>query len=671
MTTRRNPFTTLYVTERLDQADFPALFSPVLVPFVTSLFEAGNVVVEGTQGTGKSMLLALLQTQVRLAYAESMEYTYPIEDKAVCQFISAGINLATNQALRPVARWKKDDANCEDELRLCFIDYANTWIVRDLLQSIDLLISRDRLLWKPMNLGGNRKKFESAIKVLVNSGDIPLSSDHPPTIQGVVDSLSDRISRYLKYFNGRPKDLPDDIRDTQTQSLGQPIADVVTVLKLEGCLKHSTRVLIMLDQFEQLLEMEASLPNRPYRLLRDTIDQALHRREATLSFRIGTRPYAWQQPEGEALRDYLRLDLDGMLARREHGNRYLFSNLASDVFSRRLKAYGYETIAECKDPIKMVFANYPKPKERVNSIGPNTDWSTKISIPDEVDNTIKTRLREIAKTNPLEAKLGVAWAIQNSKTCTASDFSLNIDELPWNRINQKRWWKKERIWLAILQLAADNRQKIVFYGKKDILDLSGGNILVFASICQHIWECWIRSILNPKNQSTHWEDNLPIDRILQTEGILAASNTWHRKISEETWIGDTLLLFMDEMGNWLRSKLIRDNPMSYPGGNGFSLANRDLNTFPHVRQLLSEASGRGFLLQRKHTPKVRDRGESKKWYPHPILTPYYELTLNHTKEPYYLNAQDVDSWLDRAGVEVIVEPKNIQMTLPWDSENDT
>jgi hypothetical protein len=93
--THRNPFTTLYVTERLDQADFPALFSPVLVPHITPLFEAGSVVVKGTQGTGKSMLLALLQTEVRLAYAESQAHEYPIDDPKLCQFICAGINLST------------------------------------------------------------------------------------------------------------------------------------------------------------------------------------------------------------------------------------------------------------------------------------------------------------------------------------------------------------------------------------------------------------------------------------------------------------------------------------------------------------------------------------------------------------------------------------------------
>ena len=100
MQQHQNPFTTLYVTERMDKGEFPALFSPVLVPQALSLFQDGNVVVHGTQGTGKSMLLALLRTDIRLAFEETKNIEFPVHDKKLCQFISAGINLATNQALR-------------------------------------------------------------------------------------------------------------------------------------------------------------------------------------------------------------------------------------------------------------------------------------------------------------------------------------------------------------------------------------------------------------------------------------------------------------------------------------------------------------------------------------------------------------------------------------------
>ncbi len=75
---------------------FPRCFSPLLVNTFPQLFAAGNAVLEGTPGCGKSMLLSLLRSDVRLAFEQSTE-KYP---EVPQQFINAGINLASNNALR-------------------------------------------------------------------------------------------------------------------------------------------------------------------------------------------------------------------------------------------------------------------------------------------------------------------------------------------------------------------------------------------------------------------------------------------------------------------------------------------------------------------------------------------------------------------------------------------
>jgi hypothetical protein len=67
-------------------------------------------------------------------------------------------------------------------------------------------------------------------------------------------------------------------------------------------------------------------------------------------------------------------------------------------------------------------------------------------------------------------------------------------------------------------------------------------------------------------------------------------------------------------------------------------------------RLLHDATAEGFLLQRDHTPKTLSRGKSVKWYPHPILAPYYELTVPHTKEPLYLTVAKFRAWLEQANV---------------------
>ncbi|WP_417375551.1 hypothetical protein [Gimesia maris] len=642
MTTPRNPFTTLYVTERLDELQFPKLFSPILIPHITALFEAGNLVLEGTQGTGKSMLLALIQTEIRLAYYKNHKHDYPIQDQNLCQFLSVGINLATNQALRCVSRSDVSSSEKIQELRLSFIDYVNSWLLRDLISSIDSLSKNPELLWSPANLGGTCNEVKDGFKALADSLKPNIFNGVHPDL--LIQSLTDRIDTYLKFFNGHPKRLPDEILDTQAHTLGQPLADAVNILRENNCLCRDTRILIVIDQFEQLLELEASLPDHPFGLLRETIDDAIHRREPTLNFRIGTRPYAWQDMSGEDMRDYYRLNLDEMLRRREHSNLKLFISLAQDVFKRRLTVFGYDEIGNSDRPIDLVFGKSPLPKERIEKISSSKGWSKRISLNKKLPSIIDSHLRDLAEKNPLDAKLGNAWVAQKlegSDKKTIAQICNQLKNEPWNS-DSKKWWKKERIALAILQLAADSRQRIIMYGKNDIITLSGGNILVFTSICQHIWDCWIRE----KALDTSGKNNsFPIAENLQFEGILKASNTWHRKIGDERMIGDTLISFVDAMGNWLRKKMVTDTHMSYPGGNGISLTNRDVLQSKEIRKVLSELTGRGFLVQRAHTPKSRERGASTKWYPHPILAPYYELTYIQTKEPRYIKSQILNDWL--------------------------
>lgn len=96
--------------------------------------------------------------------------------------------------------------------------------------------------------------------------------------------------------------------------------------------------------------------------------------------------------------------------------------------------------------------------------------------------------------------------------------------------------------------------------------------------------------------------------------------------------------------------------MSYPGANGISFSRQDLTTDTDVKRLLDDATAECYLLQRDHTPKTPSRGKSIKWYPHPILAPYYELTVQHTKEPLYLTVVKFRSWLEEGNV-LAAKPK--------------
>jgi hypothetical protein len=198
-----------------------------------------------------------------------------------------------------------------------------------------------------------------------------------------------------------------------------------------------------------------------------------------------------------------------------------------------------------------------------------------------------------------------------------------------------------------LQIAAKRAQKMLWARSKDVLDLSGGNVLMFLSLCQHIWASWLRSL--PRDMSWSEDRSLPcIDSpYTQSEGIEEASDRWYDKIKEEQG-GDARRRFISFLGKKFRNQLRADKKMSYPGHNGFSLSIHDIEENPDVSEKLQDATAFGFLIERKHTPKVKGLGECKKWYLHPILSPHFQIPATHTKEPIYAKAKQVREWLQEA-----------------------
>src|SRR5947209_2821508 len=90
-----NPFQILYVTDSPDPMVFVELFSDLPVRHAAALFQKGNIVLKGTQGAGKSMLLNLFKPKIRVAYAEARAL-FPVGPQP---FVGAGINLTLSGIL--------------------------------------------------------------------------------------------------------------------------------------------------------------------------------------------------------------------------------------------------------------------------------------------------------------------------------------------------------------------------------------------------------------------------------------------------------------------------------------------------------------------------------------------------------------------------------------------
>lgn len=139
---------------------------------------------------------------------------------------------------------------------------------------------------------------------------------------------------------------------------------------------------------------------------------------------------------------------------------------------------------------------------------------------------------------------------------------------------------------------------------------------------------------------------------VQSVSILKASKAWVEMIYEQSGRSAERARFVTNVGSILRKKLLDDKNLSYPGANGFSLFDRDLDEFPEVRAFLEELADYGNVLMLPHTSKSSDRKLRTKFYFHPIFCPSLGLPYVRTKEPYYAKIGEVAGWIYESGYEV-------------------
>ena len=226
-----NPFHDLWLTEILSPIDFVRMFSPKIVEFAEDLFGTGNVIIRGRQGSGKSMLLRLLDTKTRVAYAQAGE-NCPIPDNR--PFISGSVNLTRSNVSSMSGRLSKSPDRKEKLWAArTFADFLNYSLASNLLQGL-------------MSLAEAQKSDTNLIQILpVNLSEdsqlelvhrISTDSTWYGALEGcgqlseVISRLSDRISEYLGYFNFN-KDKLDPFTENSKTEIGKPISKLADSLR--------------------------------------------------------------------------------------------------------------------------------------------------------------------------------------------------------------------------------------------------------------------------------------------------------------------------------------------------------------------------------------------------------------------------------------------------------
>ena len=672
MDKRSNPFNELYVSETVGAGAFVHIFSPKLLQNASALYLPGNVVLKGMQGSGKSMLLTLLMPEVRIAYADSKQ-KFPLTG-AQANFLSAGINLTHSGAIDFGHRTIEAGKPSVEILPIYFGDYLNYWIVYDLLSTIELFYScANGQIAKELNLDGAPARLDefavAVSKLRCWFGYLDSVRDYP----SLRNAISGRISSIRSYLNFNSDALPLEIVRTKT-TVGEPIAQVAQALHSSEIVSANTHLFVRIDQYEELLRLEGE-HRQLGPLYREVVNKALSLRNPNVSYRIGTRGYAWDDNPGvygtagklERDRNFKLLDLDEMLRRKENRKTWIFPEFAVDVFRKRL-AYAEYEVPDGSSLLGAVFGDGGKPEDRARkycgksperALRFDQDW------PDHWSGY----LRDLSRTDPLSARLGEAWARQRAKGSVVRDVPVGtpIWEAP-----KSRYWRKERVQAALTQIAGRCGQRILWYGKDDLLELSGGNVLIFVSLCQHIWASWLRT-QRGRDQTS---DSHPptFDPVVQAIGIHEASSHWFDKLAEESG-GTTRQRFVSRIAEALERRLYKDDALSYPGANGFSLELLALSKFPRLDALLKECVDYGALVDAPHTTKAATRRPRRKWYLSAVLSPHFKLPHIHTKEPLYISPPDVELWFDqsrdaipRAKTEIEEIAADLQGTLFGDDE---
>lgn len=670
-----NPFHDLYLSEAISEDQLVEIFSPVIVKHSAAVFESGNVIVRGLQGTGKTMLLNLLRPESRLAYWRARK-SFPVSQTAA-RFVGAGVNLRKCGALEFAQHLEPQmDSRSVQDLALLFADFVNYWVVADLMASISCLMSSgDQALLKDIGLSDSAGRLQA---FAAQFGRDPCwfgALDNTESFQQLIDALNARIKEYRRFLNLNVDTLPESIKTTKTV-IGDPILKAVEALRSTGVLSDVTKVFVRIDQYEQLETLNV-VGTEYGTACQQLINKALAARDSRVSYRVATRTHSWQDRPAiyrthdvlERKRDYDIVDMDQLFRRRENSRTWLFPEFAEDIFRRRMRVSDFATGTGTDLSIASVLGRGMTPSARASSYVP-TSTGRRDVIARAVGPLVANQLPEAwaeyivgrAPDDILSAWLTTAWVRQKLATRQGVDKlgpAPKSETLPWT---DKPYWYKERVPHALMQIASANRQALIWSGVDDVITLGGGQILVFLFILQHIWDAWLRD----QRGERAGQVNLPISHQVQSQGVLEASIEWRQKQAEGI-DGHRRKSFVDAIGHHFFVELLEDKAMSYPGANGFSVENSDLEHNPDVQRFLVEAASFGDLYDSPHTSKKKGERRTK-YYLAPILSPYFRIHSVHTKEPLYVTSAQVRKWMAiDTGSQRSDEPKASQQPTLWDS----
>lgn len=680
-----NPFQTLYLTEALSDPDlYWHLFSPkIITGEAERLFRVGNVVLLGSNGTGKTMLLRLFSPAVQAAYKRH-GIELPLPENAALLSVSVNLLHAGFSALgRRRPRLSEDDvAPASDRVLwpLMMGDLLNYAIVAEMLATIEMLTrSEGGALAKALKARIEPRRL-NAFATWVAKRDCWFGALRGVgTFDGLVAAVNARILTYRKFINWNADRLPSEITASKTE-VGVPIADCRRGLSECEVMDGSVPFMVAIDQYESLLHTEYDAPSKTDSLGMQfcrVANALLAMRDPTVSYKFGVRPYGWSHEPRvfgtdarlEVGRDYQMVNLDDVLRRKENTRSWTFPDFADDVASRRIAAFHKATSQEEYRGWLRKRLEVLTPDEELEKYCAR-DPERLLPRGEEWPREWRALVQEEYRRSKFGAKLAETWITQTlgkaGRLPAPPPADTPSTKKPWLR----DWWTKERREALKTQIASTCRQRRVYGGWDVLMTLSASNVLVFLSLCREIWDINERS--RRDDRSTDDLDEV-VSTDVQSQAIRVVAETWLRKQTEFPG-GSRRKDFVTRLGIGIRKALLADKGLVYPGHNGFSLVvdEYEAEDAADVREFLENATDFGALISSPHTTKELDRKPRRKWYLFPILCPNFEIPAVRTKEPYYAELAEVREWLSDARPEIVFRGVRVkERRAPLKNDNET
>jgi len=634
-----NPFHDPLVTELIeDPIRYHQMFSEsILVGEALKVFQPANVALVGPQGSGKSMILNLVRYSVISKWiADTGAPPEPLAQLTPFFGISVNLVRANFHAFgrRSVSRVRTGELDKELEATVA-ADFLTHYLFREYLKGLGFLLSTDgRHLMKWLKF--DRGKLQREIQKMNRWDSWFGFYSECRSLASLIKRCEYRLSIWRSFLNANIDQIPEEVWKSKAL-LEDSLHSMGNVLRDSGPAKQPVSLFVVIDQYEVLPELNRIHGDNLQRI----INTLIKTRDPVAFYKIGARTYDWgrelriwgSESRVEVQRDYATINLADLLMRNEDGD-WLFLNFAKDVAYKRMKEQQYQEAAV--EHIDEIFGSTDPETEARLYFGKRAP----IAIVKRVPPRIKRRIESLCGVNPspLDLRLAEAWALQKLQKGIREKIIISeLKHRPWNNWS----WRKERIPIALLQIASLTNQKRRYFGWKTILFLSGANISSFLLLCSEIWDLATKLDINPL-------EDYPLRASVQADGIHEASNQWRNRDRNEHTGGRKRWEVLSRLGPAIHEALVEDLAISNPGHSGFSVRESEFSGSERGERLarfLQDAVSWAIFEERAHTSKQRESSTRRKWYLHPLLSPAFSIPHIRSKEPLYVHAEQVYEWI--------------------------